>query len=138
MSGWRLNPAFAPNYPIANTRILLQGAQYIAPLQEISHIPNHVNISSALPTDKETRRTVRARLSKLAPLDGVRQLGHHRPMETRCAHCGAAMTCQPEGGCWCAELPKVPMPPDATGCLCRDCLLGKIEALKNTGDRKKA
>ncbi|MGB2664706.1 MAG: hypothetical protein WAK48_11925 [Candidatus Acidiferrum sp.] len=40
------------------------------------------------------------------------------------------MTCQPEGGCWCFELPHLPMPPDAqtAGCLCRTCLLEKIKA----------
>ncbi len=48
------------------------------------------------------------------------------------------MTCQPEGGCWCAELPKVPMPTDAEGCLCRCCLRAKIEGLQNAGKRKEA
>jgi hypothetical protein len=48
------------------------------------------------------------------------------------------MTCQPEGGCWCSELPKIPMPADAEGCLCRNCLLAKIEALQNPGKRKEA
>jgi hypothetical protein len=42
------------------------------------------------------------------------------------------MTCQPEGGCWCAELPHViPMTAadtQPTGCLCRACLLEKIKA----------
>ena len=61
-----------------------------------------------------------------------------RFMETRCAQCGAAMTCKPEGGCWCAELPHVPMPADAEGCLCRNCLLAKIEALQNPGKGKEA
>jgi hypothetical protein len=42
------------------------------------------------------------------------------------------MTCRPEGGCWCAELPHcVPMPAGkGEGCLCRNCLLAKMEALK--------
>jgi hypothetical protein len=66
------------------------------------------------------------------------KLRHHRSMETRCAQCGVAMTCQPEGGCWCAELPHVPMPTDAEGCLCRNCLLAKIEALQNPGKTKEA
>ncbi len=48
------------------------------------------------------------------------------------------MTCQPEGGCWCAELPRVPMPADAMGCLCRDCLLAKIAALQKSGKTKEA
>jgi hypothetical protein len=72
------------------------------------------------------------------PLDGAPQLGHHRLVETRCAQCGAAMTCQPEGGCWCAELLKIPMPADAEGCLCRNCLLAKIEALQNPDEKKEA
>ncbi len=48
------------------------------------------------------------------------------------------MTCQPEGGCWCAELPHVPMPTGDEGCLCRNCLLAKIEALKNPCKSKEA
>jgi len=60
-------------------------------------------------------------------------------METRCAQCGAAMNCQPEGGCWCAELPHViPMPTNSKGCLCRNCLLAKIEALQNPAKTKEA
>jgi hypothetical protein len=77
-------------------------------------------------------------LSKLASLDAAQQLRHHRSVETRCAQCGAAMTCQPEGGCWCAELPKIPMPADATGCLCGNCLLAKIEATQNPAKAKEA
>jgi hypothetical protein len=73
-----------------------------------------------------------------ARLDGAAQLRHHRSMETRCAQCGAAMTCKQEGGCWCAELPHVPMPADEEGCLCRNCLLAKIEALQNPVKRKEA
>jgi len=51
-------------------------------------------------------------------------------MQKNCAQCGSAMTCQPEGGCWCAELPHIPLPPDleSTGCLCRACLTEKIKA----------
>jgi hypothetical protein len=49
------------------------------------------------------------------------------------------MTCQPEGGCWCAELPPVvSIPADAQGCLCRNCLLAKIEALQNPAKTKEA
>jgi len=59
-------------------------------------------------------------------------------METRCAQCGAAMTCQQEAGCWCAELPHVPMPADDEGCLCRNCLLAKIEALQKPANSKEA
>ena len=51
-------------------------------------------------------------------------------METKCARCGAAMRCEPEGACWCFELPRVPMPKPgkATGCLCRECLMERIAA----------
>jgi hypothetical protein len=48
------------------------------------------------------------------------------------------MTCQPEGGCWCAELPHVPMPAGDEGCLCRNCLLAKIEALQKSAKTKEA
>ena len=48
------------------------------------------------------------------------------------------MSCKPEGSCWCAELPKVPMPAEAAECLCRNCLLAKIEALQNSGKTKEA
>jgi len=94
---------------------------------------NHVKISSALP-DWQGNRGDASR----APLDGAPQLRHHRLVETRCAQCGARMTCQPEGGCWCAELPHVPMPADAEGCLCRNCLRAKIEALGNPTKGKEA
>jgi len=77
-------------------------------------------------------------LSKLTSLDGAPQLSHHRSVEKRCAQCGAAMTCQQEAGCWCAELPHVPMPAGDEGCLCRNCLLAKIEALKNLAKTKEA
>jgi hypothetical protein len=46
------------------------------------------------------------------------------------------MTCQLEGGCWCAELPHVPMPADAKGCLCRNCLLAKIKGLQESSKMK--
>lgn len=74
---------------------------------------------------------------KPAALDAAPQLRHHRSVETRCAQCGAAMTCQPEGGCWCAELPKIPMPADAQGCLCANCLRAKIAALQKSREQEK-
>jgi hypothetical protein len=43
-------------------------------------------------------------------------------VETRCARCNAPMTCQPEGNCWCAELPPRLTQPQPGGCLCRSCL----------------
>src|SRR2546422_782606 len=73
-----------------------------------------------------------------ATLDGAEQLRHYRFVETRCAQCGAAMTCQPEGGCWCAELPHVQVPAGAKACLCSNCLRAKIEALRNPDKQKEA
>ena len=80
----------------------------------------------------------RLTLSKLAPLDAATQLRHHQSMEKRCAQCGAAMTCMQEAGCWCAELPHVPMPAEDEGCLCRNCLLAKIEALQKSRKLREA
>jgi len=43
------------------------------------------------------------------------------------------MSCLPEGGCWCAELPRGPMPvitagsTEAVGCFCRECLSKQLE-----------
>jgi hypothetical protein len=71
-------------------------------------------------------------------LDGVRHLRHHRFVETKCAQCGAAMPCKPQGGCWCAELPRVPMPADAKACLCQDCLLAQIAAIQKRGEGKES
>jgi hypothetical protein len=48
------------------------------------------------------------------------------------------MTCQPEGGCWCAELPPCVPLPDAKGCLCKKCLLAKIETMQNPAKTKEA
>jgi len=48
------------------------------------------------------------------------------------------MICLPEGGCWCAEMPRVPMPTDAKGCLCPKCLQEKIEALEKSRETKEA
>jgi hypothetical protein len=48
------------------------------------------------------------------------------------------MTCKPEGGCWCTELPHcVPMPAsEGEGCLCRKCLLAKMESLRKVHQRQ--
>jgi hypothetical protein len=92
-----------------------------------------VKITSEWGTDKEARAA-----NSSATLDRGRQLRHPRLVETRCAQCGTAMTCQPEGGCWCAELPRVPMPTDAERCLCRNCLRAKIESLQNSEKQNEA
>jgi hypothetical protein len=48
------------------------------------------------------------------------------------------MDCHPEGGCWCAELPPVPLPADAKGCLCPECLRAKIEEFQKATEKKEA
>ncbi|MDP9337652.1 MAG: hypothetical protein M3P45_02170 [Acidobacteriota bacterium] len=63
-------------------------------------------------------------------------------METRCARCGATMSCNPEGDCWCKELPLGPMPVlkagEAEGCLCRECLERQLRGLRvDTPDTSK-
>jgi hypothetical protein len=39
------------------------------------------------------------------------------------------MSCDPENGCWCADLPHLlPVPEGATkGCLCRGCLMKQLD-----------
>ena len=51
-------------------------------------------------------------------------------METRCAHCGAELICDPAGDCWCKKLPHGRMSADqgVTGCLCRECLVRGLRA----------
>jgi hypothetical protein len=63
-------------------------------------------------------------------LDARHPSRHNFLVETRCAQCNAPMTCQKAPGCWCAELPHLPMPAEwqSSGCLCRACLLEKIKA----------
>jgi hypothetical protein len=79
-----------------------------------------------------TRKPPAPRAPNCLALDARLASRHNFPVETRCAQCNAPMTCQPEGDCWCAELPHViPMPAadtQSTGCLCRACLLKKIKA----------
>jgi hypothetical protein len=47
-----------------------------------------------------------------------------QPRRLACARCGAEFSCNPAGGCWCAdEAYRVPMPTAANAdCLCPDCL----------------
>jgi hypothetical protein len=52
-------------------------------------------------------------------------------METRCARCQTPMICNPEGDCWCAKLPPIPMPNDSTACFCPDCLQKEIQSLQS-------
>jgi hypothetical protein len=92
-----------------------------------------------LPGSRATQKLTHYPPARSNPhLDGAAQVRHHRHVETRCAQCGAAMTCQPEGGCWCAELPPIPIPSDAKGCLCEKCLRAKIEALREPGKTKQS
>ena len=50
-------------------------------------------------------------------------------MNIFCSECNAPMSCAPEGGCWCSDLPHALPVPDqgTTGCLCRDCLMTKLD-----------
>jgi hypothetical protein len=49
-------------------------------------------------------------------------------MNTVCSQCNAAMTCEPGRSCWCSDLPHALPVPDqpTTGCLCRECLMAKL------------
>jgi hypothetical protein len=49
-------------------------------------------------------------------------------MQTLCSQCQTPMTCNPEGGGWCADLPHlIPVPePRTKTCLCRACLIKKL------------
>jgi len=77
-----------------------------------------------------TRKPPAPRAPNPLALDARLPSRHTFPVETRCAQCNAPMTCQKEPGCWCAELPHLPMPAEwqSSGCLCRACLLEKIKA----------
>jgi hypothetical protein len=109
-----------------------------APTQKSTYKESRQDIIRLARLTRKPGRRLRLQRWTFAALDGATQLRHHRLVEKRCAQCGAAMTCKPEGGCWCAELPKIPMPADAEGCLCRNCLLAKIEALQNPDEKKEA
>jgi len=50
-------------------------------------------------------------------------------MEMRCSRCGAAMECNPEGDCWCKELPRMAMAADAKACMCAECLKGELKKI---------
>jgi len=69
--------------------------------------------------------------------------GHTACMQKQCPQCGVSFICEPEGHCWCGELPHLPLPADlqATSCLCRACLLEKIkaaEAARSCGSQSSA
>jgi hypothetical protein len=57
-------------------------------------------------------------------------------MQTLCPNCGTPFTCNPNAGCWCAELPNLmPVPNPGTGaCLCRNCLTAKLQAAPKPED----
>jgi hypothetical protein len=59
-------------------------------------------------------------------------------METRCSLCKAPMTCNPEGNCWCGELPHGPMPVDSKeGCLCPECLKKALGIVRLADEKMK-
>jgi hypothetical protein len=41
---------------------------------------------------------------------------------TECPICHVSFDCNPQGRCWCLDLPHGPMPATEKGCLCPDCL----------------
>ena len=51
-------------------------------------------------------------------------------MNTVCSQCNEAMSCDPGNGCWCFDLSHaLPVPdPATTGCICRDCLVTKLNS----------
>jgi hypothetical protein len=57
-------------------------------------------------------------------------------VETHCARCNSPMTCDPDGKCWCSELPARLAPPEAEGCLCRSCLEHDLKAERDDAARK--
>jgi len=45
------------------------------------------------------------------------------PRRLACSACGTEFSCNLSGGCWCAdEAFRLPLPADASDCLCPDCL----------------
>jgi hypothetical protein len=61
-------------------------------------------------------------------------------MQTHCPNCGTSFSCDPEAGCWCAELPNLlPIPNSGMGaCLCRNCLTGKLQDAQKLVDSPQA
>jgi hypothetical protein len=49
-------------------------------------------------------------------------------MSARCSRCQAPMVCEPQGDCWCKQLPPLPTPDYAQGCYCESCLKSALEA----------
>jgi hypothetical protein len=48
------------------------------------------------------------------------------------------MTCNPEGNCWCGELPHGPMPVDSKeGCLCPECLKKALGIVRLADEKMK-
>jgi hypothetical protein len=48
-------------------------------------------------------------------------------MTTRCSRCDAPMPCEPQGDCWCRQLPPLPAPDYSQGCYCESCLRSSLE-----------
>jgi len=59
-------------------------------------------------------------------------------METRCARCNALMSCEPEGKCWCGDLPPRAAAPQGECCLCRGCLEHDLKAEREETEKEKA
>ncbi|MFT4276062.1 MAG: cysteine-rich CWC family protein [Rhodopseudomonas sp.] len=55
------------------------------------------------------------------------------PRRLICAGCGAEFSCTMDKGCWCAAEPAaLPLPSDATDCLCPDCLRAMAKASRKS------
>ncbi|EAQ35089.1 hypothetical protein NB311A_14375 [Nitrobacter sp. Nb-311A] len=53
----------------------------------------------------------------------TRRTGQQAVRRLLCSGCGTEFSCDPSGNCWCAEeTARLPMPPEGSDCLCRDCL----------------
>jgi hypothetical protein len=49
--------------------------------------------------------------------------GYSSSRRLACSGCGTEFSCNPEGGCWCAEETiRLPIPVAGEDCLCRECL----------------
>ena len=52
-----------------------------------------------------------------------------QPQRVAGARCGAAISCEPAGDCWCKhEDVRLPLPVAGEGCLCAECLRKAAEA----------
>jgi hypothetical protein len=90
--------------------------------------PCRVNIQFAIKRGpaQPRQRTEWFRITKM----GIRRSrGIIEFMDRICSRCGAEMECNPEGDCWCKEMPHGPMAADANGCMCAECLKSELKKI---------